>query len=94
MDPEEPEFRDGYKKFGKKVRQLEQRLSLVLHHALQNSQSPQAFYKVVELLGTMLDRPILKNEYNKCMPRLIQLMQNEVECANVSESIKCFLKKY
>ena len=46
LDPEEKEFAASLNEFKNKVTELEQRLSLIIGHALQESQSPEGFFKV------------------------------------------------
>ncbi|KAK7067108.1 hypothetical protein SK128_011278 [Halocaridina rubra] len=45
LDPAETEFTEGHRQFKMKVTELEQRLSLIVRHALQESQSPEAYFK-------------------------------------------------
>ena len=49
LDPAEDAFNEGHQQFKKKVTELEQRLSLIVKNALQESQSPEAYFKVREL---------------------------------------------
>ncbi|ROT70436.1 putative dynein beta chain, ciliary-like [Penaeus vannamei] len=81
LDPAEADFDESHRQFKKKVTELEQRLSLIVNHALQESQSPEAYFKVVELLGSILERPIIQAEYTTCLPHLLQLLKQEIETA-------------
>ncbi|XP_042858403.1 dynein beta chain, ciliary-like [Penaeus japonicus] len=83
LDPAEADFDESHRQFKKKVTELEQRLSLIVNHALQESQSPEAYFKVVELLGSILERPIIQAEYTTCLPHLLQLLKQEIETAKV-----------
>ncbi|XP_069187119.1 dynein beta chain, ciliary-like [Procambarus clarkii] len=46
LDPAENAFEEGHHQFRIKVAELEQRLSLIVKHALQESQSAESFFKV------------------------------------------------
>ncbi|KAK4326143.1 hypothetical protein Pmani_003308 [Petrolisthes manimaculis] len=81
LDPAEELFDEGHLQFRCKVTELEQRLSLIVKHALQESQSPEAYFKVVELLGSILERPIVQAEYTSCLPHLVQLLKQEIDMA-------------
>ena len=43
-----------------------------------------SFPQVVELLGSILERPIIQAEYTNCLPHLIHLLKQEIETAKVS----------
>ncbi|KAG7159120.1 Dynein beta chain, ciliary-like 3 [Homarus americanus] len=45
LDPAEDAFDEGHQQFKRKVTELEQRLSLIVKHALQESQSPESYFK-------------------------------------------------
>lgn len=51
LDPAEGAFDEGHLQFRCKVTELEQRLSLIVKHALQESQSPEAYFKVIKSCG-------------------------------------------
>lgn len=40
-------------------------------------------WQVVELLGSILERPIIQAEYTICLPHLLQLLKQEIETAKV-----------
>lgn len=45
----------------------------------------------MELLGSILERPIVQAEYTSCLPHLVQLLKQEIDMAKVGESIPGFL---
>lgn len=47
LDPAEDAFNEAHQQFKKKVTELEQRLSLIVKNALQETQSPEAYFKVI-----------------------------------------------
>ncbi|XP_076032505.1 dynein beta chain, ciliary-like [Oratosquilla oratoria] len=86
LNPAELEFDHGHDVFRAKVTELEQRLSLIVSHALQESLTAESFFKVIELLGTIVDRAILKAELFSSMPIIFGLLKEELEVAKIVKS--------
>ncbi|KAF2364047.1 Dynein heavy chain domain-1, partial [Trinorchestia longiramus] len=64
LDPDELEFVCDHREFTLKVRELEQRMSLIVEQAFNDTATPTAFLTVVQLLGSFIQRPILKAQFS------------------------------
>ena len=78
MDPDNQQFEVAAVEFQKNVVLLEEKMTSIAGNALSDATTPLNAYRVVQLLGSFLERPQMMQKVRESFPRLVGLAMNEV----------------
>ncbi|CAH8620633.1 unnamed protein product [Schistosoma intercalatum] len=79
LDPLNEEFCKDFADFNKHVQDLEHRLSNVIEHAVDDCPALEHFLKLISILHTLLDRPIIKESFQPKYKLLAQMLNEEMD---------------
>lgn len=75
------EFPADYKAFETKVEDLERRLGAIACQAFDDANGPEAAFKVIFVLGGLLDRPIIAHDFESRYFKLVTMCDAEMDDA-------------
>ena len=78
MDPDNQQFEVAAVDFQKNVVALEEKMTSIAGNALSDATTPLNAYRVVQLLGSFLERPQMMQKVRESFPRLVGLAMHEV----------------
>lgn len=87
-DPEEPAFDVDQAKFEQKVTDVDQRVATIVCAAMDDCHTPESCYKLILLLGSLLDRPVVKEAFEKKYSVYTKLIESDFEHVKVREIIQ------
>ncbi|XP_075225795.1 dynein beta chain, ciliary-like [Lycorma delicatula] len=78
-DPEDPSFIDDYKQFVDKIIDLDRRMAAIATIAFDECCNLEAIFKMLYVMGSMLERPAIVAEMTSKYPRILKLLHNELD---------------
>ncbi|CAH8868903.1 unnamed protein product [Trichobilharzia szidati] len=81
LDPLNEEFCKDFELFNQSVRDLEYRLSNVIEHAVDGCPAIEHLLKLISILHSLLDRPIIKESFQPKYKLLMQMLNAEMDVA-------------
>ncbi len=77
-DPEDDSFDVDEKLFEDKVLDVDQRLSAICTQAFDDCHTPESCYKLILTLGSLVDRPLIKQDLEPKYPEYVALMDKDM----------------
>lgn len=81
LDCLETEFMADYEKFSQSVEDMDRRLASMVCQGFDDSSGPEAAFKMIAIFGTLLERPLVKQDFDPKYPILIEMMDTEMDLA-------------
>ncbi|KAJ9585775.1 hypothetical protein L9F63_002412, partial [Diploptera punctata] len=78
LDPEDPAFELDYMDFQSKIRDLDRRLASVLCQAFDDCCNLESVFKLIEIVGSVLDRPLIKEEFTGKYDSILVMLDEEL----------------
>lgn len=76
-DPEDTRFEEDYNIFKEKADGIDKRLSAIVIAVIDACDTPESIYKLITTLGDILDRPIVRADFEQQLPLYVaKLDQN------------------
>ncbi|XP_021937393.1 dynein beta chain, ciliary isoform X2 [Zootermopsis nevadensis] len=83
LDPEDPAFELDYADFQKKIGDLDWRLASVLCQAFDDCCNLESVFKLIEIVGSVLDRPLIKDQFTGKYEAILVMLNEELVTAEV-----------
>lgn len=93
-DPEDTRFDNDYEQFREKVEHVDKRLSAIVVIGFEASDTPESLYKLISTLGALLDRPIVKADFEQQYPLYVSMLDLELARIKVKYFILNFLNPF
>ncbi|XP_071447818.1 dynein beta chain, ciliary [Hetaerina americana] len=77
LDPEDDRFPNDYDEFQVKIMDLDHRLAAVLCQAFDDCYNLESIYKLISIVGTVLDRPLIKDEFTSKYTAILEMLDEE-----------------
>ncbi|XP_068084396.1 dynein beta chain, ciliary [Anabrus simplex] len=84
LDPEDLSFVKDYEAFQARIRDLDRRLASVLCLAFDDCFNLHSVFKLIEIVGTVLDRPLIKDQFTGKYKFIVDMLDKEMK---VSEEL-------
>ncbi|XP_013396327.1 dynein beta chain, ciliary isoform X2 [Lingula anatina] len=81
LDPVDTEFTEDYKNFQAKIEDLDRRLGAIICQAFDDCSGLESALKLVDIFGSLLERPIIKEIFDPSYPKLIVMMDEDLDTA-------------
>ncbi|XP_038207715.1 dynein beta chain, ciliary [Zerene cesonia] len=88
LDPDDETFNEDFKVFQDNIIDLDLKLSTVLVESFDNCSTLEAIFKLIDIVGCVLDRPLIKNEFTAKYVEIIVMLEKEIAICEVSQSTK------
>ncbi|VVC95211.1 unnamed protein product, partial [Leptidea sinapis] len=77
LDPDDETFNEDFKKFQDSIIDLDLKLSTVLVESFDNCSTLEAIFKLIDIVGSVLERPLIKNEFTAKYVEIIELFNEQ-----------------
>ncbi|CAG9135931.1 unnamed protein product [Plutella xylostella] len=95
LDPDDDRFNDDFKEFQDNIVDLDLKLSTVLVESFDNASTLEAIFKLIEIVGSVLERPLIKNEFTAKYVEIINMLDQEIAiCEELFREQSHRLEKY
>lgn len=81
LDPNDPSFINQYKQFEEIVEDYDRRLATIICQAFDDTSGLESTFKLLDIMGTLLDRPLIKKDFEGKYPVLVEMMNKEMDIA-------------
>lgn len=77
-DPEDTRFDNDFNLFKEKAEHVDKRLASIVVMGFEASDTPEAIYKLITTLGTLLQRPIVKADFEQQYPLYVSMLDKQM----------------
>ncbi|XP_045488493.1 dynein beta chain, ciliary [Pieris rapae] len=78
LDPDDERFNEDFKEFQDNIVDLDLKLSTVLVESFDNCTTLEAIFKLIDIVGSVLERPLIKNEFTAKYVEIIVMLDKEL----------------
>uniref|UniRef100_A0A1I8JH23 DHC_N2 domain-containing protein n=1 Tax=Macrostomum lignano TaxID=282301 RepID=A0A1I8JH23_9PLAT len=81
LDPLNKEFMDDYNYFHQQIEDIDRRLASIVCQAFDDCSGPESAFRLIDILSTLVERPLIKAEFDQKYPLLIKMLDREMDNA-------------
>ncbi|XP_070187600.1 dynein beta chain, ciliary-like isoform X2 [Littorina saxatilis] len=81
LDPAQPEFLDVYANFQERIGDIDRRMATIICQAFDDCSGLESGFKLIHIMGSLLERPMIKKDFEPKYPTIVQLMDKELDIA-------------
>ncbi|XP_075210990.1 dynein heavy chain at 93AB [Lycorma delicatula] len=81
LDPEDVSFIEDYKIFQANIQDLDRRLASILCQAFDDCSNLESVFKLIEIVGSVLERPLIKEEFTGKYQLIVAMLEKEIKTA-------------
>ena len=79
LDPHDRGFLKDYEKFNNKIFSLDRKLGAILSRAFDDCVVTESIFKLLNIFGTLIKRPLIASELSDKMPMLVTKLGHEMD---------------
>uniref|UniRef100_A0A182IVR3 Dynein beta chain, ciliary n=4 Tax=Anopheles atroparvus TaxID=41427 RepID=A0A182IVR3_ANOAO len=84
LDPDDPTFKEDFVKFQDRILELDLKLAAILCQAFDDCHNLESVFKLISIVGTVLDRPKIKEEFTNKYRQILLMIDEELStCENI-----------
>ncbi|XP_065217396.1 dynein beta chain, ciliary [Planococcus citri] len=88
LDPEDSHFPNDYKHFQDHINKLDRKLASVLCQAFDECYNLEGIFKLIDVIGSAMERPHVREELYKKYHRILDLLEEEIKvCHYIFDAI-------
>lgn len=81
LDPLETDFLPEYEKFKASIADLDRRLASIVCQGFDDCSGLEAGFKLIDVFGSLLERPLIKQDFQPNYPKVVEMMDQELTTA-------------
>ncbi|CAH1795230.1 unnamed protein product [Owenia fusiformis] len=81
LDNDDEEFTSDYETFRRSTEDLDRRLGAIICQGFEDCCGLESSFKLIDIFGSLLERQLIKEDFDKSYPQLITMMDNELDTA-------------
>ncbi|CAH1639911.1 unnamed protein product [Spodoptera littoralis] len=95
LDPDDETFNEDFKAFQENIIDLDLKLSTVLVESFDNCTTLESIFKLIDVVGSVLDRPLISKEFTAKYVEIIVMLEEEINtCEELFNEQSNRLEKY
>jgi dynein heavy chain len=79
LDPNDKEFAKEYAAFMQMINEMDKRLGLIVCQAFDECSNCESVYKLIDMMGTLLHRPLVHENFKIKYPLLVKMVNEELD---------------
>ncbi|KAJ8313224.1 hypothetical protein KUTeg_009222, partial [Tegillarca granosa] len=83
LDPNSDEFLNDYNNFTIKIGDFDRRLATIICQAFDDCSGVDSVFKLIDIMGTLVDREVIRKDFDEKYPKIVQLMNTELDMAKL-----------
>lgn len=80
LDPDDPKFMQDFMEFEKLILELDIKLAGIFCAAFSDCHCLESAFKLINILGSVLDRPKIRIEFTENYINLLKMLDEELRC--------------
>lgn len=80
LDPDDDTFNQDFEIFQQRILELDMKLAAILCQAFDDCHSLESIFKLISIVGSVLDRPKIKQEFTSKYCEVLQMLDEEIAC--------------
>lgn len=95
LDPDDPSFKNDFFSFQEKILELDLKLAAILCQAFDDCHNLESVFKLINIVGSVLDRPKIKEEFTNKYSDILKMLDEEITmCEDIYQmQMDCVKKK-
>ncbi|XP_077291064.1 dynein heavy chain at 93AB [Arctopsyche grandis] len=95
LDPDDDTFDKDFSEFQQEIIQLDTKLATILCESFDNCTNLECIFKLIDIVGTVLDRPLINKEFTAKYSDILVMLEDEIEsCQIIFEEQVSRLEKF
>lgn len=78
LDPDDPTFTTDFADFQERILELDMKLAAILCQAFDDCYNLESVFKLINIMGSVLDRPKIKEEFNNKYADILLMLDREI----------------
>ena len=78
LDPDDESFKEDFLKFQDRILELDMKLAAILCQAFDDSHNLESVFKLISIVGTVLERPKIKEEFTYKYQQILVMLDDEM----------------
>lgn len=78
LDPDDESFKEDFMKFQDRILELDMKLAAILCQAFDDSHNLESVFKLISIVGTVLERPKIKEEFTYKYQQILSMLDDEM----------------
>ncbi|XP_057668614.1 dynein beta chain, ciliary [Diorhabda carinulata] len=78
LDPDDPSFEEDFENFKQKIFEMDMKLVAILRQAFDDCSNLDSIFKLINIAGSVLDRPIIKKEFTNQYEKIVDMLEEEI----------------
>jgi dynein heavy chain, axonemal len=78
LDPDDESFKEDFEKFQDRILELDMKLAAILCQAFDDSHNLESVFKLISIVGTVLERPKIKEEFTYKYQAILNMLDDEI----------------
>lgn len=78
LDPDDESFKEDFEKFQDRILELDMKLAAILCQAFDDSHNLESVFKLISIVGTVLERPKIKEEFTYKYQQILNMLEDEI----------------
>lgn len=91
LDPDDATFNQDFNIFQERILELDMKLAAILCQAFDDCYNLESVFKLINIVGSVLDRPKIKQEFTNKYSEVLMMLDEEIDCC---ETIYASQMKY
>lgn len=84
LDPDDPMFNRDFIVFQDRILELDMKLAAILSQAFDDCYNLESIFKLINIVGSVLDRPKIKQEFTNKYSEVVVMLEEEITtCENI-----------
>lgn len=83
LDPDDPSFLDDFQIFKQRIFEMDMKLAAILCQAFEDCSNLDSVFKLINISGCLLERPIVKLEFTKKYIQITDMLKEEARMVEV-----------
>lgn len=80
LDPDDPTFDQDFALFQQRILDLDMKLAAILCQAFDDCHNLESVFKLISIIGSVLDRPKIKEEFINKYSEVLSMLDEEITC--------------
>ncbi|KAJ8958202.1 hypothetical protein NQ314_006441, partial [Rhamnusium bicolor] len=84
LDPDDLSFINDFEHFKHNIFEMDMKLAAILCQAFEDCCNLESIFKLINIAGSILERPLIKAEFTNQYEKILDLLENELKIAEVN----------
>uniref|UniRef100_A0A6P7G4P0 Dynein beta chain, ciliary-like n=1 Tax=Diabrotica virgifera virgifera TaxID=50390 RepID=A0A6P7G4P0_DIAVI len=83
LDPDDPSFIADFEDFTHRIFEMDMKLVAILCQAFDDCSNLESIFKLINIAGSVLERPIIKEEFTNQYEKILDMLESEIKMVEI-----------